>query len=191
MTEKRDRHYPLGFWSGASEIQDNYGAEAEAIGVITILWNCHEQALKAIFARLLSPQDEFANLLWDSENTNRGRLKLLTLVRDGLSMSEERQSLLGEVITRTGTLAEQRNALAHAEYVVDMDAQVLMARTQRRSKGALVRPSDLDALNRIIRDLEVLDRCVSALRLDLIPQELKDTVQALAAERAEVFSDRE
>lgn len=182
MTNKRDRHYPLGFWSGAREIQEDFGPEAEAIGVITILWSRHELALKDIFVALLRPQERFAAQVWDAQNTHRGRAKLLRIALDTMEISDKRRAILTEVLRRTAILAEKRNALAHGEYVLDMDQEALLARNHRPEKQPIIRPSDLGALGAIIQELEEVDRWVSAWRLDNVPQDLKDEIARVAGE---------
>lgn len=182
MKTPRDRHYPLGFVQGATEITDVFGAEAEAIGVITILWNRHELRLKSIFASILEPLADFAVAAWESENTHSGRMKLLRLAREAVPMSETRKALLTGIIDRTAALSEKRNALAHAEYVVNMDSDTLLARTHRRLKPPIYHPSDLESLNAIIQGLREVEAYCEALTLEFIPDDLKQSVAAAVAE---------
>jgi len=180
MPDPKDRHYPLGFVQGATEITEDFGAEAEAIGVITILWNRHELRLKSVFVALLAPLSAFAIAAWEGENTHRGRLKLLRLAQETLPMSETARQLLTGINDQTVALSEKRNALAHAEYVVDVEQDVLLARTTRRLKPPIYHPSDLGALHGIIGDLREADAWVGALTVELLPEGLRAEVAAFA-----------
>ncbi|WP_333587273.1 hypothetical protein [Phenylobacterium sp.] len=176
-----DRHYPLGFVQGASEILDGFGAEAEAIGVITILWNRHELRLRDIFERLLEPVRDFAAAVWEGENTHQGRAKLLRLAARTMQLSAVQAELLDAILERTASLSEKRNALAHAEYVVDLQSDALVARARRRQKPPIYHPSDLASLSRIIEDLREVDAIVGALSVELAPDDLKQSIAAVAA----------
>lgn len=179
MKTPLDKLYPLGFVNGAEEMLD-FSAEAEAIGIITMLWNRHELQLGDIFASAMGSQHAFARALWDSENTHRGKLKLLRLAVEAAPMTDEQKDLLSALTEQTALVSEKRNALIHGEFVVDMPNDKLIARQSRRLKPPVYHPSDIAALYLIIESISQLDGYVSALRLSFLPPDLIENMRAFA-----------
>lgn len=176
-------HYPIGFVFGAREIEQDFPDEAMALGVITILWNRLELRLKSMFEAIMGDQRAFATALWDSQNTHRGRFKLLELARDTVPLTAKRRALLQEILDRVEDLSRRRNTLIHGEFVVEQFNGVdLLARTHRGAKEPTYTPSDMTSLNKMIEALRETDAIIGALSLDYLPKDLLDSVTKTADE---------
>src|SRR4051812_17682830 len=114
-----DDFWPLGGLSYASEIHDYYPDEAELLGTIAILWNRQELALRRIFLRILaSKREAYAEAIWDRQSTHQGRRDLLATALHTVKLTKRQTIYLNWIIENTKTVADRRNELLHAEYVV-------------------------------------------------------------------------
>lgn len=156
---KEDWHWPLAALDYAHEVHDFFPEEAAILGSITILWNRQELALRHLFVDLLtSPTPEFAGAIWDRQSTHQARRDLLALAIDHAQLTDRQSSILRWVIENTKKLADRRNELIHAEYVVHARTEVLHAKVKapRSSKPAKHQKLSLKDLRKVERDLVYL-----------------------------------
>lgn len=157
--DKPDWYWPLAALSYSSEIHDYFPEEAEMIGVITILWNRQELALRSIFIKILEPRSpDFGEAIWDRQPTHQARRDLLAVALDTAKMTKRAKAILTYIIDKTKVMADRRNELMHAEYVVHgrtdkLHAKVKSPRSTKDAKYQKVSTSDLQV---IVRDLDEL-----------------------------------
>ena len=156
---KRDWYWPLGALDYEHEIRDFFPEEAEMLGVITILWNRHEKALGWLFLDILKTRRRaFAEAIWSRQSTHQGKRDLLALALHTVKLTKRQASALRWVIDNTKTVADRRNELIHAEYVVHgrtdkLHAKVRAPRSNKPPKHQKVTTADLQ---KIIVDLSRL-----------------------------------
>src|SRR5690348_3757755 len=103
-----DKYWPLGALEYASEIHDMYGTEAELLGVITILWNRQEIALRHLFVELMaSRRPEYVGAVWDRQTTHQNRRDLLELALHAVKLTKRQRGIQAWVIDNTKTLADR------------------------------------------------------------------------------------
>jgi hypothetical protein len=156
---KPDWYWPLADLSRASEVRDYFPDEAEALGVITILWNRQELALRRLYLQIIaSKRPDYAAAIWDRQPTHQARRDLLALALHTVKLSKRKQAFLEFIISRTKAVADRRNELLHAEYVVHGRTDVLHAKIKapRSNKAAKYQRAEVSDLARVISDLEYL-----------------------------------
>lgn len=158
--EREDRvFFSLGGLDYAREIHEGYEEEVALLGSIMVLWNRQELALRQIFLGLLSArQSKYAKAVWDRQPTHKAKRDILWLALDTVRMSKRRRGILTWVLNRTKTLADRRNELIHAEYVIDLKTDVLHAKVNapnslKPPKYQQLRASDLAAVERDMVEL--------------------------------------
>jgi hypothetical protein len=154
-----DWYWPLGSLSYSPEIRDFFSEESELIGVITILWNRQELALRSIFLHILEPRIKaYAEAIWDRQPTHQSKRDLLSLAVDTAELTLRQASLLSYIIEKTKVIADRRNELIHAEYVVHGRTDVLHAKVKppRSSKPAKYQKLSVKDLLSAIKELEEL-----------------------------------
>ena len=155
----KDWYWPLASLSYSPEIRDFFPEEAEMIGVITILWNRQELALRSIFLSILEPRSkEFGEAIWDRQPTHQARRDLLSAALDTAKMTKRAKAILSYVIDKTKVMADRRNELMHAEYVVHGRTEKLHAKVKppRSIKDAKYQKLAISDLQVIIDDLDGL-----------------------------------
>src|SRR3954468_21633132 len=94
-------YWPLGALSYGHEIRDFFPEEAELLGVITILWNRQEIALKGVFLSILEPRvTSYGEAIWDRQPTHQSRRDLLAVALETAELSDRQKSILNYVIER-------------------------------------------------------------------------------------------
>jgi hypothetical protein len=154
-----DSFWPLGGLSYSQEIRDFFPEEAEMIGVITIIWNRQELALRSIFLNILEPRDKgFGEAIWDRQPTHHAKRELLAISLESSTMSDQAKAVLTYIIDKTKIMADRRNELIHAEYVVHNRTDKLHAKVKlpRSAKGAKYQKLSVEDLQKIIDDLDEL-----------------------------------
>jgi hypothetical protein len=156
---KSDWYWPLGELEYQHEIRDFFSDEAEALGVITILWNRQELKLRTLFLRILaSRRPGYAEAIWERQPTHQAKRDLLALAGRTAKLTKRQTAILEIVIDKTKVMADRRNELLHAEYVVHgrtdtLHAKVKSPRSSKPPKHQRVAISDLQ---RVIDDMEEL-----------------------------------
>ena len=156
---KRDWYWPLGELEYQHEIRDFFPAEAEMLGVIAILWNRQELKLRRLYCQLIaSKRPAYAEAIWDRQPTHQARRDLLALALHTVKMTARQKAILEFVIEKTKIIADRRNELLHAEYVVHgrtdkLHARVKAPRSNKPAKHQKVTSRDLQT---VIDDLERL-----------------------------------
>lgn len=146
---KPDWYWPLAALEYEHEIADFFPDEAQLLGTIMILWNRQELALRMIFVDLLNArQRDYAEAIWDRQPTHQAKRDLLALALTTVRLSKRKAGILTWVIDNTKTLADRRNELIHAEYVVHhrtnrLHAKVKAPRSNKPPKYQQVGESDL------------------------------------------------
>lgn len=172
----KDWYWPLGALDYAHEIHDFFPEEAELIGAITILWNRQEKALRQIFVNLLSArQREYAVAIWDRQPTHQARRDLLALALTTVKLSKRKAAILRWVIENTKTVADRRNELIHAEYVVhgrtdQLHAKVSAPRSNKPPKHQKAAVADLKTVQ---ETLVHLLQATEAASLELAPPKMQ------------------
>ena len=129
------------------------------LGIITILWNRQEAALFRIYNKLIASQrPEFAKAIWERQPTHQSRRDLLSIALQTVRMTKKQAAILDYVIEKTKTMADRRNELMHAEYVVHgrtdkLHAKVKSPRSTKPPKHQKLSTKDLQ---QIVDDLEHL-----------------------------------
>lgn len=184
----KDWYWPLGALDYAHEIHDYFPDEAALLGAITILWNRQEKALRGIFVSLLSSrQRAYAEAIWDRQPTHQARRDLLALALTTVRMTKRKSGILTWVVERTKTLADRRNELIHAEYVVhgrtdQLHARVSSPKSTKPPKHQKVASSDLKV---VVNDLVHLLQATEAASLELGSprlQRLRKSIKQFAEE---------
>ncbi len=129
------------------------------IGVITILWNRQELKLAKIYSKLIaSKRPEYAMAIWERQPTHQARRDLLALALQTVKLTKQQAGILNYVIEKTKTLADRRNELIHAEYVVHGRTDKLHAKIKspRSTKPPKHQKLSAEDLQQVIDDLEQL-----------------------------------
>lgn len=185
---KPDWYWPLGALSYASEIHDYFPEEAQLLGAITILWNRQELALTELYTRLIaSRRPDYAKAIWDRQPTHKARRDLIALAMDTAKLTKRQKGVLRWVLDNTKVLADRRNELIHAEYVVHAPTDKLHARVSppNSSKPPKHQKADVKALQGVVSDLERLVQATEAARFEFYTRaerrRVKQIEQILAA----------
>ncbi|WP_299321412.1 hypothetical protein [Parasphingopyxis sp.] len=196
---KEDWYWPLGALGYAEEISDSFPTETELIGVITILWNRHEIALRRIFISLMRTRSTaYAEAIWERQPTHQSRRDLLSLALGTVKLTKRQKAILEWIIDRTKTMADRRNELIHAEYVVHgrtdaLHAKVKPPRSNKPPKHQRVMESDLrkvaNGLSHLVAateaaDIELMSRRKRA-RFDELGQQLDELAQSRKNQRTD------
>lgn len=156
---KADWYWPLGELEYQHEIRDFFPDEAQMLGTITILWNRQELKLRNIYKQLIvSKRPAFAEAIWDRQPTHQARRDLLALALHTVNMTKRQAAILSYIIEKTKVVADRRNELLHAEYVVHgrtdkLHAKVKAPRSNKPPKHQKVTTADLQT---VINDIERL-----------------------------------
>lgn len=167
---KPDWYWPLGALEYQHEIDEAYPDEARLLGAIMILWNRQELTLRDIFVDLLNArQRDYAEAIWDRQPTHQAKRDLLALALSTVKLSKRKAGILNWVIDHTKTLADRRNELIHAEYVVHhrthrLHAKVKSPRSTKPPKYQQVGESDLRV---VIDELSFLLRATEGAYMEL------------------------
>ncbi|MEO8926387.1 MAG: hypothetical protein ABI306_04415 [Caulobacteraceae bacterium] len=172
-------YYPLGFVSGSAEIREWFPLEAELLGTFVIIWNRHEMRLRQAFVKLTGARSKtLIGAIWDRQPTHQAKRALLSLALRNVKLNEKQRQLLELSIDRSKTIADGRNDLIHAEYVMsarhEMLAKVSSPNSTKPPRYRRVTAKDLE---RAIDELEQVAAITDALNL-----ELADPAGALRAE---------
>jgi hypothetical protein len=170
------------------EIAQFYADEAAMIGAITILWNHHEDRLRAIFARILaSPKEGYAEAIWDRQPTHQAKRNLLAMALDFGGLNDGQRDLLERVIEDTKTLADRRNDLLHGKYVVHGNTNNLFAvvRSPNSTKPAKYQKNTVNDLDKVSEALERLIDLAGYLNVSLLDEDgsLVQAIRALALQQ--------
>lgn len=172
----RDDYWPLGAIDYALEIREEFPEEAELLGVITILWNRQEKGLQRLFRTLLaSKRPEFAEAIWDRQPTHQARRDLLALALHTAKLTKRQAAILHWIIDRTKTVADRRNELIHAEYVVQFGTNKLHAKVKppRSNKPPKHQPVAVSDLKVVVTDLDHLVQATEAAWFEFAPRSIK------------------
>lgn len=167
---KPDWYWPLAALEYEHEIAEFFPDEAQLLGTIMILWNRQELALRSIFVDLLNArQRTYAEAIWDRQPTHQAKRDLLALALTTVKLSKRKAGILTWVIENTKTLADRRNELIHAEYVVHhrtdrLHAKVKSPRSTKPPKYQQVGVSDLRV---VVEELSRLLQGTEAARISL------------------------
>jgi hypothetical protein len=159
MPKPPEFYWPLASLSGSSEIRDYFPEEAELLGVISILWNRQELALRQLYLQILaSKRPAYAEAIWDQQSTHQARRNLLALALVTVKLTKRQRIYLDYIIERTKLLADRRNELLHAEYVVHGKTERLHAKVKppRSTKPPKHQPATTKHLEIVVRDLDDL-----------------------------------
>ncbi|MEO8560248.1 MAG: hypothetical protein ABI439_14350 [Rhodospirillales bacterium] len=163
MTQKAkqtpdDFHWPLGKLGRSSEIENLFPEEAMCIGVITILWNNHEQNLIELFKLLLAaPVPNVASAIMERQFTHKYRRDLIEIARKHATLSDRDAQWTDLVIKKTKIVADRRNELMHGRYVVSAKDDRLYAEVSSPNAVKQKRQrNDIKALREVISGLEEL-----------------------------------
>ena len=189
--DKPDWYWPLGSLEYEAEIEDFFPDEARLLGTIMILWNRQELALRSLFLDLLNArQRAYAESIWDRQPTHQARRDLLALALTTVKLSKRKAGILTWVIDNTKTLADRRNELINAEYVVHhrtdrLHAKVKAPRSNKPPKYQQVGASDLQD---VVQELSWVLRATESAHFELsdrlrrISKKLDAALKPLATE---------
>ncbi len=156
---KADWYWPLGELEHQHEIRDFFSDEAEMLGIITILWNRQELKLRMIYSKIIaSKRKAYAEAIWDRQPTHQARRDLLAIALHTANLTKRQAAILKLVIDKTKVIADRRNELLHAEYVVHGRTDKLHARVKapRSNKPPKHQTATSADLQKVINDLEHL-----------------------------------
>ena len=156
---KEEFYWPLAALSGSGEIHDYFPEEAELLGIIAILFNRQELALKRLFLQILaSKRPEYAEAIWDRQPTHKARRDLIKLALHTVRLSKRQAFLLDYILEKTKGVADRRNELLHAEYVVHGKTERLHAKIKApgSSKAAKHQRATADDLKVVVKELDFL-----------------------------------
>jgi hypothetical protein len=191
---KPDWYWPLGALSYASEIHDFFPEEAELLGAITILWNREELALRHLFCQIIASQrPAYAEAIWDRQPTHQARRDLLALALQTVKLTKRQAAILKIVLEKTKVVADRRNELIHAEYVVhgrtdQLHAKVKPPRSNKPAKHQKVSPEDL---RKIVVDLEHLIQMTEATWHEFCTRKTKKLTASIKRFAAEHLPSQE
>lgn len=167
-----DFYWPLGGLGFGDEIAEVYPEEASLLGAITILWNYHEDQLRAVFLRLMaSPHETYAGAVWDRQPTHQAKRNLLALALEHRSdLTPLQRTLLSEVLEGTKRVADRRNELLHGIYMVHGNTQQVFAVSQspNSTKPPRYHKSSVKDLRVVLADLERMISVQGYLAVSLI-----------------------
>ncbi|MCW2381354.1 hypothetical protein [Sphingobium sp. B2D3C] len=172
----KDFYWPLGGLDYGHEVRDLFPQEAELLGVIAIMWNRQEGALRRLFLEILAPRSHsYGEAIWDRQPTHHARRDLLALARETAGLTDRQRGVLDWVIEKTKTLADRRNELIHAEFVVHSRTDVLHAKIKspRSSKPPKHQKASPNDLEKIVNDLNVLLQATEASWVEFLAPEKK------------------
>lgn len=187
-----DFYWPLGLLSYGNEVRNSFPEEAELLGVLTILWTRQEMALRTIYLNLLNARRrDYAGAIWDRQPTHQSRRDLLSLALDTVKLTKRQHGLLSHLIKQTKVLADRRNELIHAEYVVHARTDTLHAKVSspRSTKPAKHQRAAVSDLRKVVDDLSGLIQASEAALFQLAPRRLRITMKNLE-EELERFAER-
>lgn len=167
---KADWYWPLAALEYEHEIEEAYPDEARLLGTIMILWNRQELALRKIFLDVLSArQREYAKAIWDRQPTHQAKRDMLALALTTVRLSKRKAGILAWVIDHTKTLADRRNELIHAEYVVHHRTQRLHAKVKspRSTKPPKYQQVGVSDLRLVVEELSFLLRATEGAYTEL------------------------
>lgn len=170
---KLDRFWPLAAVEYEHEIADYFPDEAQLLGAIVILWNRQEIALRDIFVDLLNAsQRDYAGAIWDRQPTHQAKRDLLELALTTMRLSKRKIGILRWVIDNTKTLADRRNELIHAEYVVHQRTDRLHAKVKspRSSKPPKYQQVGASDLRTVVQEMSLLLQATEAAHMELSPR---------------------
>lgn len=105
------------------------------LGVITILWNRQELSLRRMFIWILrAKSDDYAAAIWDRYPTHKARRDTLEMAIANAKLTKRQKAILRWVIDQTKTMADRRNELIHAEYVVGIAQRSFTPRSKRLTR---------------------------------------------------------
>ena len=187
-----DFYWPLGSMGYSPEISDYYPEEAQMVGVITIMWNRIELALQSIFLDLLEPRTkEFGEAIWQRQPTHQARRDMLAAAINTVDLNEYQQDLLSHIIDKTKVMADRRNELMHAEYVVHgrtekLHAKVKLPRSAKPAKFQKITPKDLQI---VIDGMDNLFGLIEGAYFEFLGPEAKEKHEKLMAEIVSVAQE--
>jgi len=190
----KDWYWPLGGLSYASEVDDFFPDEAQTIGVIAIMWNRQEIALRRIFVEILQAKDAtYAEAIWERQPTHQARRDLLSLAIHSAELTERQAMILDWIIENTKTIADRRNELMHAEYVVHGRTEVLHAKVKapRSNKPAKHQKVSLKDLRKVVDDLNHLLAATESAVREFLSLEKRAEYEQLGREIAKHVPSRE
>lgn len=162
--------WPLGALSYSSEITDHFSEEAQLLGAMAILWNRHELALRDCFLNILEPRVRaYGEAIWNRQTTHKNKRNLLSLALETANLTERQQGVLDWVIENTKTVADRRNELIHAEYVVhgrtgELHAKVTAPRARKPKHQRL----SVRELRKVLEQLDRLMQATEAAKFELL-----------------------
>lgn len=159
-----DSYWPLAALEYEAEIED-FADEAQMLGAIMILWNRQEIVMGKIFLDMLgSRQRGYAQAIWDRQPTHQARRDLLELALTTVKLTKRKKAILRWVLDKTKTLADRRNELIHAEYVVRFGTDHLHAKVKspRSTKPAKFQKLDIPALKTVVEEISFLVRATES-----------------------------
>ncbi len=165
-------------------MRDFFPDEAAALGVLTILWNRQELALRRLFLQILASQRRaFAEAIWERQPTHQARRDLLALALHTVKMTKRQRAFLRHVVDKTKDIADRRNELMHAEYVVHGRTDTLHARVKapRSTKPPKHQRAGVKDLEIVIANLEELLDATEAAWLEFVPRRMKRLLKGLKA----------
>ncbi len=142
------------------------------IGVIAIIWNRQELALRRLFIEILqSAIPAYAEAIWDRQPTHQARRDLLAIARETAELTERQIHILDWIIDHTKTAADRRNELMHAEYVVHGRTDVLHAKVKapRSNKPAKHQKVSAKDLRRVVDELTMLLQATESAPPEFFP----------------------
>ncbi len=179
---REEFYWPLAGLSGSSEIHDFFSEEAELLGVITILWTRQEMALRRLFLQILaSKRPEFGEAIWERQPTHQARRDLLALALKTVKLTKRQRVFLDFIIDRTKDVADRRNELLHAEYVVHGRTEKLHAKikTPKSSKPPKHQRATAADLKIVVKTLEDLIGITEGAWLDFLTRKEKRIQKSL------------
>ena len=186
-----DWYWPLAALEYEHEIEDSFPDEARLLGTIMILWNRQELTLRSIFIDLLNArQRPYAEAIWDRQPTHQAKRDLLALALTTIKLSKRKSNILTWVIDNTKTLADRRNELIHAEYVVHgrTDRLHTKVKSPRSNKPPKYQQAGESDLRIVVEDLSWLLHATSTARIELsdkmkrFSKQLGKELETIAAE---------
>jgi hypothetical protein len=165
-----DWYWPLAALEYEHEIDEAFPDEARLLGTIMILWNRQELALRGIFLDLLNArQRPYAEAIWDRQPTHQAKRDMLGLALTTVRLSKRKAGILTWVIDHTKTLADRRNELIHAEYVVHHRTQRLHAKVKapRSNKPPKYQQVGVSDLRVVVEELSFLLRATEGAYTEL------------------------
>lgn len=152
------------------------------LGIITVLWNRQELKLRGLYVKLISSsRPAYAEAIWDRQPTHQAKRDLLALALVTVKMTKRQASILSYIIERTKVLADRRNELLHAEYVVHgrtdkLHALVKPPRSNKPPKNQRASASDLQ---QVIDHLEQLIMATESASFEFLTRSGKRLIKSI------------